>query len=668
MSVSLPFGDDLVVYVRGEYVALRDASISILDRGFLYGDGIYETMLATGGNVFRLDDHLDRLFASAHTLRLALPLSQDGLAEVVSEVLTRNQLEDAYVRVVVSRGVGFPILDARTPTGDSTVIVMAHTREQPAEVAGSYHQEGLDLKVVSIRKTPPECLLPQVKSLNYLNQLLARMEATDAGADEAVMLDTHGMVAEGSGDNIFAVKGTQLVTPEPLTILPGITRRTVIDVAPAVGLTVSERQVTPYDLYNADEVFLTSTYGGVLPVKSIDGRQNRILGSGAQDSGDPHLLLGASWRHERSRPPLMQHAESESAWTDRLARDHRRVFVLDDDPTGTQTTSATDILFDASASEIARFLESRARGIHILTNTRALAPSKAIARVEATVDLIRSACRNADRPSPALMLRGDSTLRGHTFDEIDALGGSESVALFVPALPQAGRVTIGGIQWLLKADAAIPVRETEYATDPVFGYRSESLTEWVDEVGGRTGRIVPLTALRSSGSSAVSGALAQLDSREVLIPDAASVDDLRLIAAGLLDAESAGVNVVVRSAAAFASVRYGAPERDASRDLVSLLPRDPGVLVICGSHMASSTGQLAALSSHTGAEVRLLPTDVALGSHAGLRSYRDIGHRRPSEHSIGDLGDRTQPSRRALESRCRRTSDEVADVCGPARR
>jgi branched-chain amino acid aminotransferase len=282
MSKSSPLSDELIVCLNGDFMPLREAAISPLDRGFLYGDGIYETMLAVNGRVFRIDDHMDRLFASAHAIRLDVGLSRDQMKDTVAETLLRNELDDAYVRIVVSRGVGFPILDARTPTGGPTILVMTHTREQPKEVAGTYRKSGLNLKTVWTRKTPPECLAPQVKSLNYLNQVLARSEATDGGADEAIMLDTRGFVAEGAGDNIFAVRGNELVTPGVQTILAGITRKTILEIAPDVGLVPVERDMTPFDLHSADEVFLTSTYGGVLPVGSIDGRHIGQVAPGAK--------------------------------------------------------------------------------------------------------------------------------------------------------------------------------------------------------------------------------------------------------------------------------------------------------------------------------------------------------------------------------------------------
>jgi branched-chain amino acid aminotransferase len=273
MKQNGPLDENLIVYLNGEFVPLGEAAISPLDRGFLYGDGVYETMVAADARVFRIDDHIDRLFMSAHALRLEMSVSKDQMRDLIAETLQRNGLHDAYIRIVVTRGIGFPVLDPRTPTAGVTTVIMTHTREQPKELAGTYRHDGIDLHIVWMRKTPPESLPPQVKSLNYLNQVLARMEATDAGADEAVMLDTDGYVAEGSGDNIFAIRGDELVTPGVQTILPGITRITVLEIAPSVGLAPVERNMTPHDLISADEVFLTSTYGGVIPVATVGGRK-----------------------------------------------------------------------------------------------------------------------------------------------------------------------------------------------------------------------------------------------------------------------------------------------------------------------------------------------------------------------------------------------------------
>lgn len=268
----LPFVDSKVAYLNGDYMPVEDAKISVFDRGFLYGDGVYETLGIHGGRIFRLDDHLDRLDRSLSLLRLDFSVAQSRLKEAVLETARRNAYRDAYVRIVVSRGVSFPSMDSRAATQGPTVLILVHSRVQPEALAGFFGSTGLRLRVVSIRKTPSTSLDPRAKTLNYLNQMLARLEATDAGADEALLLDVHGFVAEGAGDNFFAVHGTELVTPGPQEILAGITRAVVIEMARELGYHVVERNMTGYDLYTADEAFVTSTYGGILPVAEVNGR------------------------------------------------------------------------------------------------------------------------------------------------------------------------------------------------------------------------------------------------------------------------------------------------------------------------------------------------------------------------------------------------------------
>jgi branched-chain amino acid aminotransferase len=274
----LPFVDSRVAFVNGEFVPVEEAHVSVFDRGFLYGDGIYETLGMRAGRIFRLDEHLDRLYRSASLIRLDLPIQARDLKENVLETARRNGYDDAYVRILVSRGVGFPSIDVRAVSHGPTVVILVHSRVQPPSLAGFFDPRGLHLRTVSIRKTPSVSLDPRAKTLNYLNQLLARLEATEAGADEALLLDAHGFVAEGAGDNVFVVHGDELVTPGTQEILAGITRAVAIEIAADLGHVVVERNMTSYDLYAADEVFVTSTYGGILAVADVNGRR---IGSGA---------------------------------------------------------------------------------------------------------------------------------------------------------------------------------------------------------------------------------------------------------------------------------------------------------------------------------------------------------------------------------------------------
>jgi branched-chain amino acid aminotransferase len=274
-----------IAFVNGEFLPIEDARISVLDRGFLYGDGLYETLNVANGRTFRLDAHLDRLFHSAAVLKITVPLPRDALRAAIFETVEKNALADAYVRILLSRGESHPIIDTRAAIRAATLVILVHSREQPPEVASYFTGTGLHARIVSIRKIAPTALEPRVKSLNYLNSVLARAEAIETGADEAIMLDADGFVAEGAGSNIFAVHGATLVTPPVTSILVGVTRGAVIELAPAAGLAVVERNVTSYDLYTASEVFLTSTYGGLTPITKIDGRAIGQAGPGEVTAG-----------------------------------------------------------------------------------------------------------------------------------------------------------------------------------------------------------------------------------------------------------------------------------------------------------------------------------------------------------------------------------------------
>lgn len=332
----------------------------------------------------------------------------------------------------------------------------------------------------------------------------------------------------------------------------------------------------------------------------------------------------------------------ERSWRRRLARDERRVFVLDDDPTGTQTTSDTDVILVPDPSEYRRFVQDDRRGVHVLTNTRAMERTAAVSLIRSVVCDARAACSEAGAEA-AFVLRGDSTLRGHVFAEIDALAAQDAIALLVPALPEAGRVTIGGVHWLISSGRAVPVASTEFSRDPVFGYASETISGWVAEVGsGRTSLSLPLDRLRLGGPDTVSSALLELDSGSVLVPDAVSDSDLRTIAWGLLDAEAAGRDIVVRAAASFASTRYGGAPRDAAHEL---LAPDASVLVVCGSHTAASTRQLRSLRDLTGRDWITVPAGVDEGVESrliadlaehGIAVLATERTRNPDDHRLDD--------------------------------
>jgi branched-chain amino acid aminotransferase len=262
------------IYLDGKYVSEDEAKISVFDHGLLYGDGVFEGIRLYGGRIFRLEQHLDRLFASAKAIMLQIPLTREQIVEACCETCRQNKLKDGYIRLVVTRGVGYLGLNpfrCKNPT----VFIIADTIElYPEEV----YRKGLKLITASTQRTSPAAVSPSIKSLNYLNNILAKIEAVNAGAVEAIMLNSQGLVAECTGDNIFIVRRGKLETP-PVSAgaLEGITRLVVIELAGKRKIEVGEPNLTRYDLTTADEVFLTGTAAEIAPVASIDGR---TIGSG----------------------------------------------------------------------------------------------------------------------------------------------------------------------------------------------------------------------------------------------------------------------------------------------------------------------------------------------------------------------------------------------------
>ncbi|HEV8339427.1 MAG TPA: branched-chain-amino-acid transaminase [bacterium] len=259
----------LVTYVNGAFVPKEEASISVFDHGLLYGDGIFEGIRAYNGRVFRLEEHLDRLFDSAKTIMLEIPLSREQMREAILETLRRNGLRDAYIRPLVSRGVGDLGLDPRKCNRATVIIIADSIQLYPKEA----YVTGLRTITATTRKPRPDALNPRVKSLNYLNSIMARIEANQAGVDEAVMLTADGYVCECSADNIFVIHDGQIWTPPPfLGILAGITRGAVLDLARDLEIPAVERVFTLHDVYSADECFLTGTGAEIGPVVEVDGR------------------------------------------------------------------------------------------------------------------------------------------------------------------------------------------------------------------------------------------------------------------------------------------------------------------------------------------------------------------------------------------------------------
>jgi len=258
------------IFLGGEFVRKEDAVVSVFDHGFLYGDGVFEGIRVYSGNVFRLDAHLKRLYESAQSIMLKIPYTREEMTQLIVDTIKKNQLQSAYIRVVVSRGKGNLGLDPSSCSNPSVIIIAEELTMYPKE----YYENGIKIASVPSRRNRPDVLSPQVKSLNYLNNILVKLEATQAGVEEALMLNDQGYVTEGSADNIFIVKNGVIYTPPVyLGALEGITRNAIIDVARSMGLEVKESPFTRHDVYVADEVFLTGTAVEVIAVIDVDGRK-----------------------------------------------------------------------------------------------------------------------------------------------------------------------------------------------------------------------------------------------------------------------------------------------------------------------------------------------------------------------------------------------------------
>ena len=259
------------IYLNGKLVPREDARISVFDHGLLYGDGVFEGIRAYDGRVFRLSQHLDRLYDSARAIALKIPLTKKKMEEAVIQTLRANSLKNGYIRLVVTRGEGDLGLDPRN-CGKPVVFIIADKIELYPE---EWYKKGLELVIVATKRNIPEAIDPGIKSLNYLNNILAKIEASLQNMPEAVMLNREGYVAECTGDNIFIVEKNVLITPPfYVGILAGITRQAVMELArEKLGLLVREEAFTRLHLYNADECFLTGTAAEVIPVVKIDGRK-----------------------------------------------------------------------------------------------------------------------------------------------------------------------------------------------------------------------------------------------------------------------------------------------------------------------------------------------------------------------------------------------------------
>ncbi|MBL8870614.1 MAG: branched-chain-amino-acid transaminase [Planctomycetaceae bacterium] len=265
----------LQVYINGKFFAKEDAKVSVYDHGLLYGDGIFEGIRCYSGKVFRLEEHLERLYQSARAIMLEIPISPQKMADDIYETLRRNNFQDAYIRLVVTRGAGSLGLDPFKTSDPQVIIITDKIALYPPE----YYEKGLELITAATIRNHPAALSPRIKSLNYLNNIMAKMEGLQAGCVEALMLNHKGELAECTGDNIFLVRKGRLQTP-PIDagILEGVTRNAVIELAEQMGIPCDQIPLTRHDVFIADECFLTGTAAEVIPVVKLD---KRPIGAGS---------------------------------------------------------------------------------------------------------------------------------------------------------------------------------------------------------------------------------------------------------------------------------------------------------------------------------------------------------------------------------------------------
>jgi len=258
-----------VVYVDGEWTPKSRASLSVFDHGLLYGDGVFEGIRIYDGVIFQFKDHMDRLYSSAKSIKLKIPLGLDEMTKTLIETIKRNGLKDAYIRLIVTRGVGDLGVDPRN-CRKSSLIIIAQTVDPAHGVIAK--QRGISAIISSVRRDAVDATSHEIKSLNYLNSVMAKLEAVDVGADDALMLDRSGFVSEATTTNLFLVKNEEVFTPPSSAgILPGITRKRTIKLARELGYNMFERALTPYDVTSADEAFLTGTLGEIVPLVKVKG-------------------------------------------------------------------------------------------------------------------------------------------------------------------------------------------------------------------------------------------------------------------------------------------------------------------------------------------------------------------------------------------------------------
>jgi branched-chain amino acid aminotransferase len=262
------------VYINGRYYQRKDAHVSVFDHGLLYGDGVFEGLRIYQGRIFKLEEHISRLYKSARAILLTIPMPEAAMQKAVVKTVAVNKKVNGYVRLLVTRGEGALGIDPRSCKKPAIIIIADDIQLYPRE----YYENGIAIVTSSSRRMPSDCLDPRIKSLNYLNNIMAKLEAHQAGCLEAVMLNQEGFIAECTADNIFIVRGQTLCTPAPYYgALDGITRNTIIEIAGSLGIPTEETALTRFDLYNADECFMTGTGAEIMPVIKIDGR---VIGKG----------------------------------------------------------------------------------------------------------------------------------------------------------------------------------------------------------------------------------------------------------------------------------------------------------------------------------------------------------------------------------------------------
>ena len=256
------------IYIDGKFFDRKDAKISVFDHGLLYGDGVFEGIRAYNGRVFRLDEHVDRMYDGAKAIMLTPPLTKAEMKKAIIDTLKKNKLTDAYIRPIITRGVGDLGLDPRKCPKASVIVIAVFW----GAMYGDLYEKGLTGVSVSTRRNAAEALPTNIKSLNYLNNILAKIEANEKGGDEAIIFDVHGYVSEGSGDNIFVVKNGKIMTPPVIQNLNGVTRGCVVELCGKLKIPICDQNIGYFDMYTADEVFVTGTAAEIAPMTKIDGR------------------------------------------------------------------------------------------------------------------------------------------------------------------------------------------------------------------------------------------------------------------------------------------------------------------------------------------------------------------------------------------------------------